>query len=241
VVALALSSVGFLVTLLNTHAPMSDAASPPPRRTVRGHLRAYFLTGVVVAAPLLITAYVVSLIIDSIDGLIKPMLPPAMTSIAIPGLGVVIAILALTLLGAVTANLAGRFVLDWADRLLFRIPLVKTIYKPVKQVFDGLMRPGAKTFRDVVLIEYPRAGSHVLAFRTGPAPQAASDAAGQLLSCVFVPTSPNLYAGFLLMLPADAMRPVAMTVEEAIRTVVSAGIATQPDRKSPAALSRSNK
>jgi uncharacterized membrane protein len=229
-----------------TPPPNPPLEETPPKKTVFSYLRTYFFTGIVVAAPLLITLSVVQLIITSIDDVIRPFLPPSLANIAVPGFGLAIAVLGLTLLGAITANLVGRLVLDWADRMLFRIPLIKLIYKPVKQVFDRLMRPGAKTFRDVVLIEYPRPGAYALAFKTSPAPKAVNDALngatdGLALECVFVPTSPNLYAGFLLMLPASALTPVAMSVEQAISTLVSAGIASnpQPERSKAAARSRS--
>jgi uncharacterized membrane protein len=220
-----------------------DEESPAPRVSLFGHLRNYFLTGIVVAAPLLITGYLLVLLIRTIDEAVHPLLPPELAPITVPGLGLIIAVVSLTLLGAVFTNVVGRWLLQWSDEVLFRIPLIKTIYKPVRQVFESLMRPGGKTFREVVLIQYPRAGSYALAFKTAPAPPSVSATMGEPAVAVFVPTSPNLYAGFLLMLPEREVTTLAMPVEEAIRLQVSAGIAgqPQPDRNRPAALSRSKR
>ncbi len=191
------------------------------RRTVLGRLRTYFLTGVVVAAPLVISGALVLWIINSVDDLVRPVLPHQLAQIALPGLGLIIGIIGLTLLGAVTANVFGRFLLRLGDDALSRLPLIGPIYRPMRQVFDALVKPGGRSFRDVVLVEYPRAGAWTLAFVTGDAPENA----GRDFISVFVPTSPNLYAGFLIFVPRDTIKPAGLSIEEAIKFQVSMGLA----------------
>ncbi len=194
-----------------------------PHRTVSGRLRAYFLTGIVVAAPLVISGALVLWVINSIDAIVRPLLPHQLAQYALPGLGLVLAVVGLTLLGAVTANVAGRFLLRVSDEALGRLPFVGSIYKPMRQMFDTLVKPGAKSFREVVLVEYPRAGAWTLAFVTGDPP--ASVAEGHIT--LFIPTSPNLYAGFLIFVPSTSVRPAGLSVEDAIKFQLSIGLAGQ--------------
>ncbi len=181
-------------------------------------LRRYFLTGVVAAIPLVATFWLINAVVRTVDAWVAPLLPKS--AIAVPGVGLLLALVGLTLLGMITANVAGRYVLQAMDRLLIRIPFVGTIYKPMRQVFETF-RPGARSFRSVVLIEYPHPGSQSLAFITADAP--AEIGKGKVT--VFVPTSPNLYAGFLLYVEESKLIPLQMSVEEAIRLQVSAGMA----------------
>jgi uncharacterized membrane protein len=181
-------------------------------------LRRYFFTGVVAAVPLALTIWLLRAVVRWVDALVAPLLPAAV--LALPGVGVLLAFLGLTLLGLITANVAGRYLLNLMDQLLARIPVVGTIYKPVRQMFETF-RPGARSFRSVVLVEYPHPGTHSLAFVTADAP--AEIGAGKV--AVFVPTSPNLYAGFLLFVDESKLTALSMSVEDAIRLQVSAGMA----------------
>jgi uncharacterized membrane protein len=194
--------------------------SPPAKTSPMALLRRYFFTGVVAALPLIATYWLISLTVRTVDSWVAPLLPAAIKPYAVPGLGLLLALFGLTLLGMLTANVAGRYVLGAADRLIARIPLVGSIYKPVRQVFDTF-RPGARSFRSVVLVDYPHPGSQSLAFITADAP--AEIGAGKV--AVFVPTSPNLYAGFLLYVEESKLTKLSMSVEEAIRLQVSAGMA----------------
>jgi uncharacterized membrane protein len=199
---------------------MSD--DPPVSRKLSGRLRTYFLTGVVVAAPLVISGALVIWVINSIDNVVRPLLPQQLAPFALPGLGLVLAILGLTLLGAITANVVGRFLLRIGDDVLSRLPLIGSIYRPMRQMFDTLVKPGGRSFREVVFFEYPRAGAWTLAFVTGDSPAAL----GPDHVCLFVPTSPNLYAGFLIHVPRTDTRPAGMSVEEALSFQVSMGLAS---------------
>lgn len=210
-------------------------------------LRGYFLTGVVVAAPILITALLISSVVGWVDSWFQPLFPQTWRRIAVPGLGLAVAVTGLTLLGAITANVAGRWILRLWEAVLLRVPVIKSIYGPVKQVFETVIGPDALSFREVVLAPYPHAQSRVLAFVTAVAPAEVSAALGESdadpIVSVFVPTSPNLYAGFLLMLPRSSLIAVELSVDEAVRTIVSMGIANgrdQPERSSSIAASRSN-
>jgi uncharacterized membrane protein len=190
----------------------------PEKPTASRLLRRYFLTGVVAAVPLVVTFWFVRAVVRWVDALVAPILPKAAQ--ALPGIGLLLALLGLILLGLVTANVAGRYLLSLMDRLLNRIPVVGNIYKPVRQMFETF-RPGARSFRSVVLIDYPHPGTKSLAFITADAP--AEIGAGKV--AVFVPTSPNLYAGFLLYVEESKLTPLQMSVEDAIRLQVSAGMA----------------
>ena len=208
--------------MIQTNLP--DTLSPvtlKPIRSVKGQLRFYFLTGIVVAAPLVITAMVVHSVIRSVDAWMEPLLPADITRLAVPGLGLILAVISVTLIGALTANVVGRFIVSHGDRLIARVPFFGSIYKPVRQVFDALMKPGGQSFREVVLIEYPGPGSESLAFITGDAPEIL----GPGKVTVFLPTSPSIYTGFLLYMNRDKIKPVDMTVEHAIQIVISAGLA----------------
>lgn len=220
---------------------LPDISPETPKPTLRQRLRRYFLTGVVVAAPVLITAYFVSSVIGAIDGWIQPFLPPTLHQYAVPGIGLLIVILGLTLLGAITANVVGRWLLAGWESLLSRMPVIRTIYRPLKQVFETVIGPGGMSFREVVLVEYPRDGIWVIGFVTSTAPNSIAHSIGEDVVSIYLPTSPNLYAGYLLFLPRAKVKPLEMTIDEAIRLVVSAGIAGQPERMSSTAASRSKR
>lgn len=204
------------------------------RRSVGQILRGYFLTGLVVAAPVIITAYFLTFVIESVDSLVRPFFPQQFARFGVPGLGLLVVVMSLTLLGAITANVIGRWLLRIWDALLLRVPIVRAIYRPVKQMFDTIIGPDSQSFREVVLAPYPHPDSWAIAFVTSPAPPQVSKAlAGKGAAeyearvTVYVPTAPNLYAGYLLILPRSALRPLDMSVDEAIRTIVSMGTATR--------------
>ena len=192
-------------------------------------LRNSFFTGIVVAAPIGITAYLVYAFVTFVDGRIKPLVPPRYNpetylDIAIPGFGVLVAVITLTLLGALARNLFGRSVLIFGESLVSRVPLVRNIYGALKQLFETIAAQSEANFQDVVLIEYPRKGIHALGFLT-------SQAKGELKTlfpednvAVFVPTTPNPTSGFLLYLPKKDITVLSMSVEDGAKLIVSAGI-----------------
>lgn len=219
--------------------PFPAASEKKPRNTVRQSLRAYFLTGIVVAAPVLITLYLLTTVIGAIDELITPLLPPEVARIGVPGIGVVVVVVGLTLLGAVTANVIGTWLLDLWEKVLNRTPVIRAIYRPVKQVFETVIGPGGMSFREVVLIEYPAQGRWVTGFVSAVAPEHIAkhirrdlgvEETDEVVS-VYVPTAPNLYAGFVVFQPRSRLRHLDMAVEDGVKLVVSFGIAAGQSEK----------
>ncbi|MEM9751463.1 MAG: DUF502 domain-containing protein [Pseudomonadota bacterium] len=209
---------------------------PGKRQPLVSRLRASFLTGVVVAAPIGITFVLVTMFVRYVDSVVVPLLdrlpariqPETYLPFTIPGLGVVVAIIGLTLLGMLTRNLFGRSILKFGERIVDRMPVVRTIYGTLKQIFETVFASNAMSFQDVALIEYPRKGVFAIAFIT-------TDGKGEIQArtdsdvvCVFLPTTPNPTSGFLLFVDREELIDLDMTVEEAAKMVISAGIVTPP-------------
>jgi uncharacterized membrane protein len=204
--------------------------------TVAGRLRAYFFAGILITAPIALTLYLAWLFIDYIDDKVAHLLPEKYNPetylpFAIPGLGLVILAVFLTLVGALTANFIGRYVHRFFERLLARMPVVRSIYGATKQIFETVFAQKSNAFREAVLVEYPRRGIWTVAFVTGRTGGEIADVSADELVTVFIPTTPNPTSGFLLFLPRKDVAPLSMTVEEAIKMVVSGGIVTPPDRR----------
>ncbi|MGP1394226.1 MAG: DUF502 domain-containing protein [Inquilinaceae bacterium] len=201
-------------------------------------LRAYFLAGILVTAPLGITLYAGWLFISFIDERVEALLPPRFNPetylpFSVPGVGVVIVVVTLTMIGAVTAGLLGRLLLRTSEQILARIPAVRTVYGATKQILESVLANQSNTFREVVLIEYPRRGIWAIGFITGTTKGEVQNLNAANLTNVFLPTTPNPTSGFLLFLPRDDIYVLDMTVEEGIKMVISAGIVTPPDRRPP--------
>ena len=142
----------------------------------------------------------------------------------VPGLGVLILVVALLLTGVFVANIFGQWWLRQWDRLLSNIPIVKSIYNSVKQVSDTLFSSSGNAFREAVLVQYPREGSWTIAFVTGrPGGEVAEALPGEHVS-LYVPTTPNPTSGFFLMMPRESVRPLAMSVDEALKYIISMGV-----------------
>ena len=191
-------------------------------------MKKYLITGLLIWIPLAITIWVLQLIVSTMDrslDLLPPSLQPdELFGFNIPGLGMLLTILVLIGTGVFASNILGqRLVLFW-ERILGRIPVVKSIYSGVKQVSDTLFTPGGQAFRKALLIQYPRAGSWTVAFLTGqPAGEVASHLQGDYLS-VYVPTTPNPTSGFFLMIPRNEVIELELSVDEALKYVVSMGV-----------------
>ena len=206
-------------------------------RIVR-HIRAYFFAGVLVTAPIAITFYLAWLIINWIDGKITPLIPAAYNPetylpFGIPGLGLLISFVLLTLIGAMAAGAIGRFWVKMTERLLARMPVVRSVYSATKQIFETVLRQQSNAFRQVVLFEYPRRGSWAIGFITGKTLGEVQNVTSDEVVNVFLPTTPNPTSGYLLFVPRKELIVLSMTVEEGIKMVVSGGIVTPEDRRSP--------
>lgn len=199
-------------------------------------MRKYFITGLLVWTPLAITIWVITWGLGALDGvfgsvmaaLIAVMpegLSPALANFRnIPGLGIVLVLGVILLTGMFAANIAGRWALRQSDRLLTHIPIVRSIYSSVKQVSDTLFSSNGNAFRKALLVQYPRAGSWTIGFLTGaPGGEVAAHLPGEHVS-VYVPTTPNPTSGFFLMLPRSEVLELDMSVDEALKYIISMGV-----------------
>jgi uncharacterized membrane protein len=197
-------------------------------------MKKYFLTGLVVLIPLAITIWVLKTIISTMDQTLQlvPLAyqPKTLIGFDIPGLGTLLTLAVIFLTGVLAANFFGRQLLLAWESLLNRIPVVKSIYSSVKQVSDTLFSSSGQAFRKAVLIQYPHAGSWAIAFQTGvPSAEVAAHLPGDHIS-VFLPTTPNPTSGFFMMLPRSQVHELNMSVDEALRYIVSMGV-VGPDGK----------
>jgi uncharacterized membrane protein len=214
----------------------------PPRHKSRVgiRLRNYFLTGIVVAAPIGITFYLTWAFVHWVDSRVKPLIPRIYNPdnylpFSMPGVGLVFAIIILTLLGFLTANLVGRSVVSFGEGLLDRVPLVRNLYRGLRQLFQTVLSQSSRSFQKVVLIEYPRKGVWRVGFLSTEAP---GEIGGRLPdeqpAAVFVPNTPNVTAGFLVYVPRRDLVVLDMSLEEAAKMIISAGL-VEPEHHPPAA------
>ncbi|MGZ5201827.1 MAG: DUF502 domain-containing protein [Telluria sp.] len=191
-------------------------------------MRKYFITGLLVVVPLAITAWVLNLVIGTLDQslLLVPdaWQPRNLIGFDLPGVGAVLTIAVVFLIGLFTNNLIGNFVVRQWERLLGRIPVISSLYGSVKQVSDTLFSSNGNAFRKAVLIPYPHADSHTIAFLTGvPGGDVKNHLQGDYVS-VYVPTTPNPTSGFFLMLERSKVVELDMTVDAALKYIVSMGV-----------------
>lgn len=202
------------------------------------HLRRYFIAGLLVWLPIVVTFVVLSWIVGTIDAIVDWLphawRPDALLGRRIPGMGVVMAVAIVFLTGLVAANVLGQRLIRLWEALIHRIPIVKSIYASVKQVSETLFSDTGQAFRTVVLVQYPRHGTWTIAFVTGePAPETVSNLNehGRFLT-VMVPTTPNPTSGFLLIVPARDVIPLDLSIDEALKYVISLGT-LNPKTRSP--------
>jgi len=208
----------------------------PVRVGFLARLRTYFLTGIIVTAPIGITVYIAWQFISWVDESVRPLLPPAYNPetyvpFALPGVGLVIGFIVLTLIGALTASFFGRSLVRFGERLVERMPVVRTIYSALKQIFETVLAQSSDSFSEVVLVEYPRRDLWTIAFVTSRTEGEVQDITADDMVNIYVPTTPNPTSGFLLFVPRQDVRPLSMTVEEGIKYVISTGIIVPPDRR----------
>jgi len=198
-------------------------------------LKKYFLTGLVVLGPLGLTVLVVQWIVSAMDRAILGLLPTALhpTSLVgqhVPGLGVVGTLVLVMLVGTLASNIFGRTIVTYSEWVFSHTPGIKGVYNLFKQVTDTLFSKEKSGFRKVVLIEYPRRGIWTIAFLSGPTRGELQRLMTQPTINVFVPTTPNPTSGFFLLVPAADVVELKMTVDEALKMVVSVGMVVPPDR-----------
>lgn len=238
---------------------MNDTSLPPiPEGTpfhmsLMARLRAYFFAGILITAPIAITIYIAWVVIGFIDARVVSVLPGNPNEylpFKIPGVGLVIVVVLLTGIGWVTAGLLGRLFVRLSEAVLNRMPVIRSVYGWTKQIFETVFHERGTPFREPVLVEFPRAGVWSVGFVTGRTPGKSQTLAEGGLINVLLPTAPNVTTGFLVLVPPKDVVPLDLTTEEALKLLVSGGIATppersapvdQPDRTSLTAASRSNK
>ncbi|GAB5377051.1 MAG: DUF502 domain-containing protein [Acuticoccus sp.] len=206
---------------------------PSRARRIINRLRNSLLTGIIVAAPLTITVYLTASFVNWVDSWVKPWIPvrwnpESYVPFPLPGMGVVVALVSLTALGFFTANIFGRSVIRLGESILHRMPLIRNVYSALKQIFETALSERSHTFRRAGLIEYPRRGLWAVVF-------IATEAKGEVSHrlpeeddtiSVFLPTTPNPTSGFLLFVPRKDVMMLEMSVEDAAKLVISAGLIT---------------
>ena len=221
--------------------PPGPPAEPAPdvHSGFVARFRNYFLTGLIVAGPIAITFYLTWWFVTWVDGLVRPFVPIAYRPetylpFGLPGSGLIVAVIALTLLGFLTANLIGRTLVDLGERLLGRMPVVRAIYRGLKQVFETLFSGTGSSFRRVGLVEFPSPGMwSIVLISQPPSVEIANSLPGQEEHIsVFLPCAPNPTTGFFFYVPRADVIDLDITVEQAMSVLISAGI-IQPGIEDP--------
>ncbi len=193
-------------------------------------LRKYLITGLLVWVPLGITILVIKLLVDLLDKtlLLLPhaLRPATLIGFDIPGLGIILTTLFVFTSGFIITNFAGKRLVLWGEDFLERIPLVRSIYSALKQVTETILTSDKNSFRQVVLIEYPRKGIWTIGFQTSDSPEEFNQLADNHLLTIFVPTTPNPTSGYILMMPEKDVKKLSMDVEDALKMVMSLGVVT---------------
>lgn len=202
-------------------------------------MRRYLIAGLLVWVPLGITIWVLHALVTALDQTLlvipESWRPEALFGFGIPGLGVLLSFVVLILTGVIAANFVGARLIQFWEGVLGRIPFVKSIYSSVKQVSDTLLSDSGNAFRKALLVEFPYSGSWTIAFMTGtPAASVAALLAEEHVS-VYVPTTPNPTSGYFLLLPTSKVRELDMSVDEALKYIISMGVVVPRDRTLPVA------
>lgn len=193
-------------------------------------LRGYFLAGILVTAPISITIYLTYIFLNFVDRTVARLLPDIYANYAVPGIGIIIALVFFILVGWFARNFLGRLMIRIAEYIVDRMPVIRTLYGAIKQIFETIMASKSQAFRDVVMLEYPRRGVWSIGFVTGRSEGEVQRLTDSETINVFVPTTPNPTSGYLLFVPKKELHFLEMTVEEGVKLVVSAGIISPPDQ-----------
>ncbi len=222
-----------------------DKKKPPARRqTVLGAARSNFLTGLIIVAPVVITIYLTWTIIEFVDARVVPLVPEVYNprtyiKYDIPGFGLFIFLVFTTVVGYFTRNLFGRHLVRIAEGWVDRLPVVRTIYNALKQIVETILSQSQSSFQKACLVEYPRKGIWAIAFiSTKTRGEMPGKTGEDDMMSVFLPTTPNPTSGFLLFVPTADVVELDMTVEEAAKLVISAGLVVPPTKEEKEAAAR---
>src|SRR5512138_258637 len=227
--------------------PLLEDSHPPG---LMARFRNYFLTGLIVAGPVAITFYLTWWFVNWVDGIVRPFVPmtyrpETYLPFGLPGSGLIVAVVALTLLGFLTANLIGRTLVDLGEKLLDRMPVVRAIYRGLKQVFETLFSGKGSSFRRVGLVEFPSPGMwSIVLISQSPSANVASQLPGEEEHIsVFLPCAPNPTTGFFFYVPKSKIIEVDMTTEDAATLIMSAGVVqpgSDPQKRAAALAGMAN-
>lgn len=213
---------------------------PTERVSFGARLRTYFLTGLVVVGPVTITLYIARYVIDAVDRFVKPYIPAIYNPdtylpFALPGFGLLFAIILLTMIGALAANLIGRTIISAGEVMLNRMPVVRNVYRGTKQIFESVVTasaPNQQAFQKVALMQFPSPGIWAIVFITGEATTEIRTAVNDDdLVSVFMPTHLLPPSGFVVFVPRASVVPIELSVEDAAKIIISAGLVNPKTQK----------
>jgi uncharacterized membrane protein len=212
------------------HQPLEEIKPVSFHMSLLARLRAYLFAGILLTAPIAITIYIVWLVVTFVDHSVANALPPTYNPnlylpFSVPGLGLILVTAFLIVVGWLAAGMLGRFFVRISEGVLNRMPVVRSVYSAVKQIFETILAERANAFSKVVLIQFPRQGMWRIGFVTGMIPGNVQDVSPGGVVNVFVPNSPNVTAGFLVLVPLHEIVEVDLTPEEGLKLIVSGGIA----------------
>lgn len=196
---------------------------------MRHRLRNWLVTGLLVTIPVAVTAFLLLALFRVLDNLLGPMFTYAL-GVRVPGLGLLAGILLILVTGALTSNVLGRRFVERFDALMLRVPFARTIYSAARQLSDALLQQKRGAFKQAVVVEWPRQGLYSVGFVTGETRGEVQAKTAEQVINVFIVTTPNPTTGFLCLVPASQVIPLEMSVEDALKLVVSAGIVVPPYR-----------
>jgi len=216
------------------------------KQSLLSWLRERLVAGMLIALPVVATFIILEFLINLIDSRVVPLIPPALRpetylDYAVPGFGLLTLLIFLTLLGAVATNFLGSYFVSLTDRILTRVPVVRSVYSVFKQIRDVFQSNSAGQYKEIVMVEYPRAGSWVVGFVAGSAKEEPAYRLGADFITVFVPTVPNPTSGFLLFVKESAVIRLEMSVEEGAKLILSGGLVYPPFPRGTAAPAASGK
>lgn len=207
---------------------MTDSGDDGKDRTVSQRVRRYLVAGLLIWLPIVVTVFVLRFLVGLVDRtvLLLPASwrPEAVLGFGIPGLGLLLAVAVLFLTGLLMTNLVGRKMVRWAEDVMQRIPVVRSIYSGAKTFTETVFTDKGQAFKRVLLVEYPRKGIWSVGFQSGEQVAEAAHRSGRDLVCVFIPTTPNPTSGFIILVPREDTMPLEMTIDEAMRLIFTLGV-----------------
>lgn len=202
-------------------------------KNLRHRIRGIFITGLLTVVPLSFTIYVISIVLKNSDRIFnllpEPYNPKRLIPFPVPGLGILVVVLVVFLIGLLVRNYVGSRIVEFGERIVYQIPLVRPIYSAVKQLLTAIFSQTGDGFERVVLIEYPRKGLYALGFVTGVARGEVQEVTEQRVLNVFLPTTPNPTSGFYLLVPDSDIIPLKISVEDAFKLIISGGLVSSQE------------